>query len=76
MKRENIIRARKDEVYGLRLSEAERAVLPENPAAAIKLDHEALERVAGGMKRTIVPVAYLPSPLFMVTVIGADPSHP
>jgi mersacidin/lichenicidin family type 2 lantibiotic len=50
MKRENIIRAWKDEAYRLSLSEAERAHLPENPAGSIELDDAALGGAAGGMK--------------------------
>jgi len=50
MKRENIIRAWKDEAYRSSLSEAERAFLPENPAGSIELDAAALGGAVGGAR--------------------------
>jgi mersacidin/lichenicidin family type 2 lantibiotic len=47
----NLVRAWKDEEYRLRLSEAERALLPENPAGSIELTDTELETVAGGGRR-------------------------
>jgi mersacidin/lichenicidin family type 2 lantibiotic len=44
----DIIRAWKDEEYRLSLSEAERALLPANPAGAIQLEDADLDAVAGG----------------------------
>jgi mersacidin/lichenicidin family type 2 lantibiotic len=46
---EKIIRAWKDAEYRLSLSEAERALLPANPAGAIELGDAELEGVTGGM---------------------------
>lgn len=43
-----IIHAWKDEEYGQNLSEAELALLPENPAGMLELTDEALEDVAAG----------------------------
>ncbi len=43
-----IIRAWKNEEYRLSLSEAERRLLPENPAGAIDLSDAQLDMVAGG----------------------------
>jgi mersacidin/lichenicidin family type 2 lantibiotic len=48
MKRESIIRAWKDEAYRQRLTEAERAQLPANPAGSIELDDAALTGATGG----------------------------
>lgn len=45
------IRAWKDEAYRLRLTEAEQAALPENPAGLIELSDEEMEMVAGGHRR-------------------------
>jgi mersacidin/lichenicidin family type 2 lantibiotic len=42
-----LIRAWKDEEYRLSLSEAERALLPENPAGSIELTDAELELAAG-----------------------------
>ncbi|HKS26457.1 MAG TPA: mersacidin/lichenicidin family type 2 lantibiotic [Pyrinomonadaceae bacterium] len=44
----NIVRAWKDEEYRRSLSEAERAMLPQNPAGMIELNDKDLETVAGG----------------------------
>jgi mersacidin/lichenicidin family type 2 lantibiotic len=44
----NIIRAWKDEEYRLSLSEAERALLPANPAGVVEVSAEDLDQVAGG----------------------------
>ena len=49
MKREDIIRAWKDEAYRQSLSAAERAHLPEHPAGSIELDDAALGGAAGGL---------------------------
>ena len=48
MKPDEIIRAWKDEEYRLNLSDAERDMLPENPAGAIELSDEDLGDVNGG----------------------------
>jgi mersacidin/lichenicidin family type 2 lantibiotic len=50
MSRQKIIRAWKDEEYRLGLSEAERALLPENPAGLIELTDAELGAIAGGQK--------------------------
>ncbi len=44
----NIIRAWKDEDYRLSLSEAERALLPENPAGLIELSGAEMDGISGG----------------------------
>jgi mersacidin/lichenicidin family type 2 lantibiotic len=48
LKPEQIIRAWKDEAYRLSLSEAERAMLPENPAGSVELSDAQLGNVSGG----------------------------
>ena len=48
MSRRDIIRAWKDEEYRESLSEAERALLPENPAGIIELSDTDLDVLAGG----------------------------
>ena len=45
---QDVIRAWKDEEYRSSLSEAERALLPENPAGLIELTDEDLGAAAGG----------------------------
>jgi mersacidin/lichenicidin family type 2 lantibiotic len=45
----NVIRAWKDVEYRLRLSVAERAQLPDNPAGAVEMTEAELGAVAGGM---------------------------
>ena len=55
MKRENIIRAWRDEAYRLSLSDAERALLPESPVGSIELDDAALGGAAGGMRPMYSP---------------------
>jgi mersacidin/lichenicidin family type 2 lantibiotic len=50
MKKENIIRAWKDEAYRMSLSEAERALLPASPVGAIELSDAQLRDVTGGMR--------------------------
>jgi mersacidin/lichenicidin family type 2 lantibiotic len=52
MSQDQIIRAWKDEQYRLSLTDAERAVLPENPAGVIDLDDAELDAVAGGMMKS------------------------
>ncbi len=54
MSTESIIRFWKDEEYRLSLSEAERAVMPANPAGAIELDDAELGAVIGA--RPIISV--------------------
>jgi mersacidin/lichenicidin family type 2 lantibiotic len=49
MSNNNIIRAWKDPVYRNSLSEAERAVLPANPAGSIEISDADLGNVAGGL---------------------------
>jgi mersacidin/lichenicidin family type 2 lantibiotic len=44
----NVVRAWKDEEYRLSLTEAERALLPENPAGFLELAETDLHQVAGG----------------------------
>jgi mersacidin/lichenicidin family type 2 lantibiotic len=46
---ENIIRAWKDEHFRNSLSDAERALLPDNPAGLIDLTAAELDAVVGGM---------------------------
>jgi mersacidin/lichenicidin family type 2 lantibiotic len=48
MNKVDVIRAWKDEAYRLSLSEAERAVLPENPAGILELSDIDLMSVSGG----------------------------
>ncbi|HKS26456.1 MAG TPA: mersacidin/lichenicidin family type 2 lantibiotic [Pyrinomonadaceae bacterium] len=48
MTKTNIIRAWKDEEYRRSLSEAERAMLPDNPAGVMELSDAELGLVAGG----------------------------
>lgn len=48
MSQENIIRAWKDANFRDGLSEAEQALLPENPAGLMNLSDEQLGAVAGG----------------------------
>jgi mersacidin/lichenicidin family type 2 lantibiotic len=45
----NVIRAWKDESYRLSLSEAERALLPENPAGLVDIKEDELDQVNGGL---------------------------
>jgi mersacidin/lichenicidin family type 2 lantibiotic len=47
MTKSNLVRAWKDEEYRLSLSEAERALLAENPAGSLELTDAELEMVAG-----------------------------
>ena len=49
---ENIIRAWKDESFRTSLSEAERALLPENPVGLIDLTAAELDAVVGGRALT------------------------
>jgi len=44
----NIIRAWKDEEYRSSLSEAERALLPENPVGLVELTDGELDQIGGG----------------------------
>jgi mersacidin/lichenicidin family type 2 lantibiotic len=48
MSKQNIIRAWKDEAYRRSLSEAERALLPANPAGLIELTDAELGSIDGG----------------------------
>ena len=48
MNTRNIIRAWKDEEYRLSLNDAERELLPENPAGAFDLSDAQLDMVTGG----------------------------
>jgi mersacidin/lichenicidin family type 2 lantibiotic len=50
MSKQNIIRAWKDEAYRRSLSDAERALLPENPAGLIELTDAELGAVTGGQR--------------------------
>ena len=52
---ENIIRAWKDESFRTSLSDAERALLPENPAGLIDLTAAELDAVAGGALPDTLP---------------------
>ena len=49
MSKANIIRAWKDEEFRNGLSDAEREMIPENPAGLMELTDEALDVVAGGL---------------------------
>ena len=51
MSTRNIIRAWKDPAWRNRLSSAERASLPLNPAGAVEISDEDLGKVAGGKPR-------------------------
>jgi len=48
MSKVDIVRAWKDAEYRASLSDAERALIPENPAGMVELTDEELEGVAGG----------------------------
>jgi mersacidin/lichenicidin family type 2 lantibiotic len=48
MAKDVLVRAWKDEVFRLSLSEAERALLPENPAGNMELTDAELDQVTGG----------------------------
>jgi mersacidin/lichenicidin family type 2 lantibiotic len=50
----DIIRAWKDEEYRLSLTEAERALLPQNPAGLIELEDEEMKAVMGAGERHTV----------------------
>lgn len=54
MCKSDVIRAWKDEDYRMSLSEAERRMLPTNPAGLIEISDSQLGAVAGGDDRTIV----------------------
>jgi mersacidin/lichenicidin family type 2 lantibiotic len=47
-KKIDVVKAWKDEAYRASLSEADRAILPGNPAGAVELTEEELEGVGGG----------------------------
>ncbi|MBR8827890.1 MAG: mersacidin/lichenicidin family type 2 lantibiotic [Gomphosphaeria aponina SAG 52.96 = DSM 107014] len=49
----DIIRAWKDEEYRESLSEAEQALLPENPAGLIELTDEDMSAMAGGAELAV-----------------------
>jgi mersacidin/lichenicidin family type 2 lantibiotic len=51
MHQEMLVRAWKDEEFRLSLSEAERALLPENPAGSLELSDADLDAVVGGRLR-------------------------
>lgn len=53
MKNKDIIRAWKDEEYRKSLSDAERAMLPINPAGIVELSDAELSSVAGGTDEMI-----------------------
>jgi len=55
MSHQKIVRAWKDEAFRLNLSEAERLMLPENPAGAIKLTDADLAVATGGISENILP---------------------
>lgn len=48
MSKVDVVRAWKDAEYRASLSEAERAMVPANPAGMVELTDEELEGVAGG----------------------------
>ncbi len=48
MSNSDIIRAWKDDDYSSSLSEAQRSLLPENPAGFVELSDEDMENFAGG----------------------------
>lgn len=49
MSKTNIVRAWKDEEFRNSLSDAEREMIPENPAGLMELTDEALDVIAGGV---------------------------
>jgi mersacidin/lichenicidin family type 2 lantibiotic len=53
MQKVDIARAWKDEDYYLSLSDAERAALPANPAAAMTVTDEDLRFVSGGITTSV-----------------------
>jgi mersacidin/lichenicidin family type 2 lantibiotic len=60
MSKQNIIRAWKDEAYRRSLSEAERALLPANPAGLIELTDAELGSIDGGRADAFVAPSYDP----------------
>jgi mersacidin/lichenicidin family type 2 lantibiotic len=58
MSHQKIVRAWKDEAYRLNLSEAERSMLPENPAGAIKLTDADLAVATGGVSEIPIPISH------------------
>jgi mersacidin/lichenicidin family type 2 lantibiotic len=55
MSKQNIIRAWKDRAYRRGLSQAERALLPENPAGLIELTDAQLGAIDGGLRDAPTP---------------------
>ena len=53
MKAKQIVRAWKDQEYRLSLSDAERSLLPENPAGTIELSDADLAGATGGIRPII-----------------------
>jgi mersacidin/lichenicidin family type 2 lantibiotic len=51
-KKIDVVKAWKDDAYRASLSEADRAILPDNPAGVVELSEEELEGVAGGANST------------------------
>jgi mersacidin/lichenicidin family type 2 lantibiotic len=50
----DIIRAWKDEEYRMSLSDAERSLIPDNPAGSMELSDDELESIVGGARTGIV----------------------
>lgn len=48
MKKEDVIRAWRDAEFYADLSDEQKAALPENPAAVLRVDDEALSSMTGG----------------------------
>jgi mersacidin/lichenicidin family type 2 lantibiotic len=61
MSRFNIVRAWKDAEYRRSLSEAERALLPDNPAGFIDLTDDDLDSIAGGLPPDTAPILCCPT---------------
>jgi len=53
MAKVDIIRAWTDEEYRLSLTEAERALVPENPAGGIELEEEEMKSFVGSGRHTV-----------------------
>lgn len=51
-KKIDIVKAWKDDAYRASLSEADRALLPDNPAGAVELSEDELDGIAGGAEST------------------------
>jgi mersacidin/lichenicidin family type 2 lantibiotic len=58
MSAKNIVRAWKDEEYRMSLGDSERAEMPDNPAGAVTLSDDEVDRVAGAAELTGLSFCY------------------